>query len=151
MVEFVDGDKHRIDDCDSSDNSKFEFELKDGIHFKVNRVHLVYRKTILKQLAEQREVKFKFCLRDDYDAQEEDDDTENWEMVIFPMYRKDEEIQHDTMVRQVDSAVNGNVYVEDGKVYYWASNYCLPEYEEIQDEVVNYAKKYIECFLEENL
>lgn len=124
----------------------FEYLMSDGVFFRIDHVTTIYPRTLHRQLSEQKRVEVKFCVRDDEEL-DGTDSTEQWELVFFPMYRKGEEIIHDTIVPHDDSVVNGNLVIENGKVVNCSSNYHSLGYEEMQDPVVEFAKKHIECLL----
>ncbi len=147
--EFVNHDRQHIDDCDSFLKESFEFKMEDGNTFRINKVQIVYRKTLKRQIEDGGRVEIKFCLRDDEDA-EGTEGVENWEMIVFPMYRNNREIAHGSMVSHFDSAVNGNLIVENGMVIDSSSNHCLAGYDELQDPVTEFAKSYLDCLLEED-
>lgn len=145
MVEFINNDRSRIDDCDPFPNF-FECSLDNNFKFRINRVLFVYKRTLREQLLNDPRVEVKFCLRDDEET-DESKEAENWEIIVFPAKRKGREIPHATMVSHFDSCVNGNITVEKGKVTDMSSNHVLPGYEEIQDKVTEFAKLCVECLM----
>lgn len=144
MAEFINHDRSKIDDCDPFPNH-FECQLENDIRFKINKVLFVYKRTLREQLLCDPKVEIKFCLRDDEETIESSD-AENWEMIIFPAYRKGREIPHGTMVSHFDSCVNGNITVTNGVIISdWSSNHVLPGYEDIQDKITEFAKHCVNC------
>ena len=119
-------------------------KMKNGFFFRVDNVSLAYHKTLLRQLAQDNRVELKFCTKDDEDTPSAKN-IEQWEIVFFPMFLKDkEEVVHGVIVDYEDSAVNGNLVIENGKVTSASSNHCLLGYDEVQNAVVEYAKDYIQ-------
>src|SRR5581483_10999449 len=104
----------------------FEYPMEeDGetVYFRIGKVKVRYPETIERQLEERDEVEIKYVLRDDDDAIEEDN-VENWKMVLFPMYRKGREILHGDVASYDVSAINGNIVVKNREVTYVSSNHC---------------------------
>lgn len=127
----------------------FVFQMRNGYWFRIDRATLIYPQTLLRQLHEQGRAEMKFCVRDDEELLGADDDgREQWELVLFPMYRKGAEIAHGSIVGHQDSILNGNLTVENWRAISPSSNYCDPEYREIQDPLTKFVGEYVQGFLD---
>ncbi len=124
----------------------FVYQMENGYKFRINRVVFQHKQEVLDQLRNGT-AELKYCVRDDEETNGKED-SEQWELVLFPQYYDGREIPHSTVVDHSDSAVNGNIIVQKGIVVYCASNHVLACYDEVQNPVADYVDQYIQHLLE---
>jgi hypothetical protein len=129
-------------------NESFSYKMRNGINFRIDHICLLQSRTLAKQLRERQCVQVKFCVRDDEEFPGSET-TEQWEIVFFPMFDKnDNEVVHGTVLDYADSAINGNLFVFNRKIVSSSSNHYSNGYLMLQDPVVEYASKCFEDILE---
>jgi hypothetical protein len=147
---YCTAEHERVPYSHTETNRPLVLRLSNGCVFRIDKVSIIHHKTLLQQLREQGKVEVKFCVRDDEELPGTAT-TEQWELVFFPMYRNGEEIAHGTIVEYADSAVNGNLVIENEEVVSYSSNHHALGYKEVQNPVINYAKEFVEGKLKPNL
>jgi hypothetical protein len=134
--------------CSFSDTYKaFEYTLKDGSTFRIDTEGILYRKYIRQKLMQGDDLKLKFCIGPDEEYDSNEDSIEHWTIYFFPMYVDDDEISHGSVVEYEDSAVNGNIDIESGRVVSVSSNHNQQGYEELVNPILAFAQELIEAKL----
>lgn len=135
-------------ECSFNDTAiPFSLKLRDGTAFRIDTEGVLYRKYIRHQLKMGEDITLKFCIGPDEEFESHDESIENWTIYIFPMYIDGDEISHGTVVPYEDSAMNGNIDIQGGRVVSVTSNHNLPEYGEVVNPILEFAQALIEAKL----